>query len=95
MNATPKFIAWLWDGSDCWAPQILNSEALASLRERAQEATGGNIEVHAYPLHAHDAMREALALSCAKMLLDALAARRQALIDAEKIEPAGKKKRSK
>lgn len=38
---------------------------------------------------------EAHALSSAKMLLDALAARRQALIDAEKIEPAGKKKRSK
>lgn len=35
------------------------------------------------------------ALNETQKLLDALAARRQALIDAEKIEPAGKKKRSK
>lgn len=35
------------------------------------------------------------ALNEAQKLLDALAARRQALIDAEKIEPAAKKKRSK
>ena len=62
MNATPKFIAWLSDGSDCWNHQLLGIEELLSLRERAQEATGGNIEVHAYPLHAHDAMREALQL---------------------------------
>lgn len=62
MNATPqfKFITWLSDGSEYWNYQIIDSEALISLRERAQEATGGNIEVHAYPLHAHDAMREAL-----------------------------------
>lgn len=53
-----KFITWLWDGSDCFAPQILDEEALRSLRERAQEATDGNIEVHAYPLHAYSAMRK-------------------------------------
>lgn len=55
-----KFVTWLSDGSGSWAYQILDSGALISLREHAQEVTGGNIEVHAYPLHAHDVMRMAL-----------------------------------
>lgn len=55
-----KFITWLSDGSDCFNHQLLDSEELLSLRERAEEATGGNVEVRAYPLHAFDAMREAL-----------------------------------